>query len=664
MTPVGSVIVSSTTASMNSNTGALVVKGGLGVAGNINTAGNLNVSGSSVIDGALKLSSMTSGSVLFAGANGTVTQDNNSFYWDSANKRLGIGANSPAQTLSVSGTSYFSGNVGVGIAIPTAKLHVRGSSDSIANFETTNLTGATGNVVNISGGMDNLGSDPTLLNLYTGTAGAPRGKLFKAANSNYSFELNNAPEADGYSFNKIFVGGYQNWLPNTTAYGETALQAIGVSSTSWFDGNTPVAGNAVNINITGWGGSTPSYRNVFGVPVKIRAANPSATTTAFYADVADAANNWAFYAASGNSYFSGNVGIGTIMPSEKLSVNGRGIFGPNSTWGQSLIVGIDTSLLASGVASATIGATNGNIHIEPKDGFSTYINHYASGTNNIIMQTGNSKGNVGIGTTVPTASLHINDRGTSDDNQEKLKIGIGIVSQSTVNIISNDSANSLAVYDDNNLTTPRFLVQRTGNVGVGTANPGQKLTVSGTIESTSGGVKYPDGTTQTTAYTGSSNIATIVRQTDNAAPVTKTQVIKRYVIEATKAQVQNTVPINHTLLTEMCRRKDGCSVTLGMRSWDSAGQPGNVASRGPYQFYMSETSNWWRLSNTDSAGLDDNAAVNHVLQAWDCYFTDGSYTSGTGTDPGLGFGLLNWNATYTDANMVCVLTIEGFVDSP
>ncbi|MBC7420543.1 MAG: hypothetical protein H7328_07430, partial [Bdellovibrio sp.] len=38
-----------------------------------------------------------------------------------------------------------------------------------------------------------------------------------------------------------------------------------------------------------------------------------------------------------------------------------------------------------------------------------------------------------------------------------------------------------------------------GNVGIGTATPGQRLTVAGTIESTSGGVKFPDGTVQATA---------------------------------------------------------------------------------------------------------------------------------------------------------------------
>ena len=46
-----------------------------------------------------------------------------------------------------------------------------------------------------------------------------------------------------------------------------------------------------------------------------------------------------------------------------------------------------------------------------------------------------------------------------------------------------------------------------GNVGIGTSNPGQKLSVVGIIESTSGGVKFPDGTTQTTAASsGSGNL--------------------------------------------------------------------------------------------------------------------------------------------------------------
>jgi hypothetical protein len=41
-------------------------------------------------------------------------------------------------------------------------------------------------------------------------------------------------------------------------------------------------------------------------------------------------------------------------------------------------------------------------------------------------------------------------------------------------------------------------------VGIGTDMPGSTLTVAGTIESTSGGIKFPDGTVQTTAASGTS----------------------------------------------------------------------------------------------------------------------------------------------------------------
>ncbi|MBK7473631.1 MAG: hypothetical protein IPI73_26340 [Betaproteobacteria bacterium] len=47
------------------------------------------------------------------------------------------------------------------------------------------------------------------------------------------------------------------------------------------------------------------------------------------------------------------------------------------------------------------------------------------------------------------------------------------------------------------LASPLF----TGNVGIGATSPGSKLTVAGLIESTSGGIKFPDGTIQTTGTT-------------------------------------------------------------------------------------------------------------------------------------------------------------------
>ncbi len=49
-----------------------------------------------------------------------------------------------------------------------------------------------------------------------------------------------------------------------------------------------------------------------------------------------------------------------------------------------------------------------------------------------------------------------------------------------------------------------FTMLGNGNVGIGTLTPSQKLSVAGTIESTTGGFKFPDGTIQATAATGSS----------------------------------------------------------------------------------------------------------------------------------------------------------------
>jgi len=51
----------------------------------------------------------TTGSVVFAGASGTYTQDNANLFWDDTNNRLGIGTTSPTNHLTVNGSGRFYG---------------------------------------------------------------------------------------------------------------------------------------------------------------------------------------------------------------------------------------------------------------------------------------------------------------------------------------------------------------------------------------------------------------------------------------------------------------------------------------------------------------------------------------------------------------------------
>jgi hypothetical protein len=71
------------------------------------------VSGNGSVGGTLSLPSLTTGSVLFTGASGLVSQNNANFFWDNTNNRLGLGTNTPNSTLEVGGTVAASGLSGL-----------------------------------------------------------------------------------------------------------------------------------------------------------------------------------------------------------------------------------------------------------------------------------------------------------------------------------------------------------------------------------------------------------------------------------------------------------------------------------------------------------------------------------------------------------------------
>jgi hypothetical protein len=118
----------------------------------------------------------------------------------------------------------------------------------------------------------------------------------------------------------------------------------------------------------------------------------------------------------------------------------------------------------------------------------------------------NIMGNVGIGTTSPGEKLTVSRPGAG----QILRLEGGAVDWSKFNFGSSASLGLTIGSDQSSeifsihgmAPTGSFLILPTGNVGIGTTSPGEKLTVTGTIESTTGGIKFPDGTLQTTAAEG------------------------------------------------------------------------------------------------------------------------------------------------------------------
>jgi hypothetical protein len=185
---------------------------------------------------------------------------------------------------------------------------------------------------------------------------------------------------------------------------------------------------------------------------------------------------------------TGNVGIGTSSPSEKLSVNGT--FSSNAIWTTSSAITLwgpySTAYggLTWDTGQATVYATSGNKLYLASNGASPDM-------------TIDTNGNVGIGTSSPAKKLVV--AGASSELQLYSDSDISTIDSRA---LGNTSNKWLSINPSG------------GNVGIGTDSPGNKLTVNGNtriVTPTLGGLFAYD------APSGGSFIWALTRYTDTNA---------------------------------------------------------------------------------------------------------------------------------------------------
>ncbi len=219
----------------------------------------------------------------------------------------------------------------------------------------------------------------------------------------------------------------------------------------------------------------------------------------------DANNNIQSWGDQGNTYLTinkGNVGIGTAIPRGKFDVDGPG----DIYLSDDLNAGTGQSIYLPGhIYLAPYGGTNWTfLQARRADN---------SGSTNLMLRTFNagalvdamsllSNGNIGIGTSTPSAKLDIFGGNANTTNltlsanyADKYRWRLKTTDRGNaidMDFTSSDGADTeeaVLKLSRSNSTRPEFqlynntIVANDGNVGIGTANPTQKLTVNGTIYS-------------------------------------------------------------------------------------------------------------------------------------------------------------------------------------
>ncbi|WKZ27142.1 MAG: hypothetical protein QY311_00050 [Candidatus Paceibacterota bacterium] len=387
----------------------VLVSDDLEIDGQLFADGNASISGNLEVTGTID-GPYTQGSILFSGASGVISENNSKFFWDDTNYRLAIGTTAPTDAVHLDVSSY---NHAAAFTVTNGSLLAAQLGDD---------TPADGNA---------RGYLRLMTNGVTGTyfsAGTASASYTNAVAGNFGVGTRTPDQ-------KLDVAG--NILASTS--GTTADLILNAHSQT---------GN-------GTGNDGRWYLR----------ANTGATTADRFS-ILNNANTEVFTIAS-----SGNVGIGTTAPVEKVQIGAAG-GGALSIWG----TGYEAVELGN---ECTGNCAYGYLRLMVNNATNTYLSAGNAGSASYMNVIG---GNLGIGTKTPEAKLDIagnilasasgnvllrlNSTTNTDADFTLRTIGVG-GSQARFSILSSASEEI-------------FVIASSGNVGIGTIVPLATLDINDT----------------------------------------------------------------------------------------------------------------------------------------------------------------------------------------
>lgn len=374
------------------------------------------------------------GQVTFFSAASTVTGDND-FYWDNTNKRLGIGTATPGNKLEVQVTSN-----GHGVLFKSNATQI-GSILRTAIGGTVSMTvdGAGTRPININ----NSSSSNVLIANGGGNVGVGTTSPVAKLQVEGSFISSGISQLGTTGANVYLTSSSAGNVGIGTSSPNQKLQVNGsVNADSYKISNTTVLSGSADVYVGSGGGTGRVFlNNTSGIGLALSGAN---------------------------------IGIGTTSPSEKLHIEGG-------------------KMLIKHATTEQYNYQYGSSQPVWSFGGGNYFNIKQGGTTGFTIS---STLKVGIGTTSPTAKLHIQ----SSDNAATANLiyleNIGSGGSEGVSIKFNPMFNAesmiasnregavanacnLTFHTYNNAINEAMRITSAGNVGIGTTNPGVPLDVFG-----------------------------------------------------------------------------------------------------------------------------------------------------------------------------------------